>query len=84
MISGLMYEKGYVQAINFLDRSIGKVFLFILTLFIISEWFGRENQYALENMRFPRIIRWSFYLLIGAGIFVFGNFNETEFIYFAF
>lgn len=61
-----------------------KTIFSLLFLFIIIEWFGREEQYALENIRFPRIVRWSFYLLVGAGIFVFGNFNETEFIYFAF
>ena len=52
------------------------------------EWLGREGQYAIE--KFPskfeeiRVFRWLFYILIGLAIFTFGNFNKTEFIYFAF
>ena len=84
MLAGLKYKWGYVQTIKFLYGTTGSAFLFILALFILMEWLGRENRYALENIRFPRIVRWSFYLLVGAGIFIFGNFNETEFIYFAF
>jgi len=84
MLAGLKYQWGYVQTERFLFLTIGKVFLIILSLFILTEWLGRDDQYALENIRFPRMIRWSFYLLVGACIFAFGNFKETEFIYFAF
>nr|WP_321407120.1 MBOAT family O-acyltransferase [uncultured Carboxylicivirga sp.] len=61
--------------------------LFLITAFIIVEWLGRDGKYALEKISSfskRRTIRWSIYILIGMVIFVFGNFNETEFIYFAF
>lgn len=58
--------------------------IFTIIIFLLIEWIGRENQHVLENIKLPRLIRWIFYLLIGISIFVFGNFNETEFIYFAF
>lgn len=58
--------------------------ILLIGLFIIIEWLGRESDHALERLKFPRLIRWGFYLLIGFTIIIFGNFDETEFIYFAF
>jgi D-alanyl-lipoteichoic acid acyltransferase DltB (MBOAT superfamily) len=60
--------------------------LFVLILvFIIIEWFGRENQYALEkfNLKIPRVIRWGFYYIIVFIIFYFAG-SEQQFIYFQF
>jgi D-alanyl-lipoteichoic acid acyltransferase DltB (MBOAT superfamily) len=64
-------------------------FGYLLTLILVFlgiEWAGRENQYAIARIGFswPRLLRWNFYLLIGLVIFFYGNFNKTEFIYFAF
>jgi alginate O-acetyltransferase complex protein AlgI len=84
MLTGLNYKSGYIQTMKFLFFNTEKVFLIILILFFLAEWLGRENQHALENIRLPKFIRWSFYILIGIGIFVFGKFDNTEFIYFAF
>jgi alginate O-acetyltransferase complex protein AlgI len=60
--------------------------LLLITLFIIIEWFGRQNKYAIENINIiqPRIIRWSIYATI---IFLIGMFMQTAgtpFIYFQF
>ena len=60
--------------------------LFILLfLFIIIEWLGRENQYALERLGFkwPKMVRISFYYLLIIMIFIFMG-KEQEFIYFQF
>ncbi|MBD0400815.1 MBOAT family protein [Flammeovirga sp. EKP202] len=84
MVIGLKLKKGYVESLNFLYWEIGIAFLLVQTLFIIIEWIGRENKYALQNIGLNRITRWSLYISIGIGIAVFGNFSETEFIYFAF
>ncbi len=56
----------------------------LLLLFIIVEWMGREGKFAIEKIKLPRYGRWCVYLIIGVLIFWIGNFNETEFIYFAF
>lgn len=61
-----------------------KKILALIGFLLIIEWLGRENKHALEKMAIPKPLRWGFYLFIGLVIFVFGNFNETEFIYFAF
>jgi hypothetical protein len=59
--------------------------LLILPVFMLIEWLGRENNYALENIGFtwPKPVRWSFYVLIF--MVCMGNYRlEQEFIYFQF
>lgn len=60
--------------------------IFILVfIFMLVEWFGRENNYALEKFAFkkPTYVRWAFYLLLIISIFQFSG-KEQEFIYFQF
>jgi alginate O-acetyltransferase complex protein AlgI len=59
--------------------------LVLLLFFIIIEWIGRENQYALERLGFkwPKMVRISFYYLLIIMIFIFMG-KEQEFIYFQF
>jgi len=63
-----------------------KYLIALILIFIVVEWTGRENPYAIARTGFswPRLLRWNLYLLIGLVIFFYGNFNKTEFIYFAF
>lgn len=59
----------------------------LLVLFIIIEWFGRRNQYAIQYLPFlykTQIRRWSLY---GFLIFLIGMYmytEQTQFIYFQF
>ncbi len=58
----------------------------IVIIFIIIEWMGREQQYAIARIGYfyPKIIRWALYTMI---IFLIGMFMKTEetpFIYFQF
>jgi alginate O-acetyltransferase complex protein AlgI len=57
----------------------------LIGLFIIIEWIGRQNQYAIAHLdsSWPKIVRWSFYYLIITSIFYF-NGAEQQFIYFQF
>lgn len=57
----------------------------IILLFMIVEWFGRKNNYAIENIQLNgnRFIRWGFYYLLVAGIIYFSG-EEQTFIYFQF
>ena len=59
--------------------------LFLIGLFLIIEWLGRENQYAIARMgvRWNRPLRYAFYYTIIAAIFWFGG-KEQVFIYFQF
>lgn len=59
--------------------------LTLITVFMIIEWMGRENQYALENVTitFSRPVRWAVYYSIILMIFIFAGQGQT-FIYFQF
>jgi len=58
----------------------------LIFLFLIAEWFGRREQYAIEKvgLKWPFPARWAFYAFI---IFMLGMYMqtvETPFIYFQF
>ncbi len=58
---------------------------FLLIIFLLIEWYGRENQYAIQKILNSKstLIRWCFYFLIVFGILIF-NGEDQEFIYFQF
>ena len=57
----------------------------LLIIFVIIEWLGREQQYALEELgiKWKRTLRYILYYAIIIAIFWFGG-NEQQFIYFQF
>tara|TARA_R110002096_G_scaffold251769_1_gene444701 strand:+ start:6378 stop:7811 length:1434 start_codon:yes stop_codon:yes gene_type:complete len=59
----------------------------ILTLvifFIVIEWFGRSNEYAIEKIDFMnKPLRWAFYIFLTILMFSFTG-EKQEFIYFQF
>ena len=59
--------------------------LFLLLVFMLIEWFGREEQFAIAKLgfKFPKIIRWLIYYSIILVIFYYGG-NGQQFIYFQF
>ncbi|WP_420602945.1 MBOAT family O-acyltransferase [Flagellimonas sp.] len=70
---------------RYLGFKVAMIFV-LLIFFLIIEWMGRENEYAIEGLRVrmnKRVYRWSFYLIIWSFIFIFSG-NEQEFIYFQF
>lgn len=65
---------------------IPTVVLLLLSFFIIIEWFGRRDEFAIEKigLSWKRPIRWFLYVYL---IFLIGMFmqtDETPFIYFQF
>ncbi|WP_442264572.1 MBOAT family O-acyltransferase [Tenacibaculum sp. ZS6-P6] len=60
--------------------------IFIIIIFILIEWFGRDGKYALQKITIikSKFYRWILYLIIVILIFALGNFSKTEFIYFTF
>ena len=58
----------------------------LVVFFILLEWIGRRNQYAIEQfLRIkPRVVKWGFYMLLIFLLFVFRAKNQQEFIYFQF
>ncbi|MBN7799476.1 MBOAT family protein [Algoriphagus aestuariicola] len=64
-------------------KNLAKIFLIVL--FILIEWKGRESQYAIADivLRWKRPLRYAAYYAIAIAIFWFGG-NKQEFIYFQF
>jgi len=60
--------------------------IILIGAFVLTEWFGREGQYGIENisLKWKPIFRYTFYYIIVFAIIYFGNFNENQFIYFQF
>jgi D-alanyl-lipoteichoic acid acyltransferase DltB (MBOAT superfamily) len=64
---------------------VGKKMFFLISVFVIVEWLGREDQYAIEKLglKWKNSIRYLMYYAIIAFIFLFAG-EEQEFIYFQF
>jgi alginate O-acetyltransferase complex protein AlgI len=62
-----------------------KTLIIMLLIFMLIEWFGRENQYAISNLciKWYRPFRWTIYCIIIFFIFYFSG-EEQQFIYFQF
>lgn len=60
-----------------------KSILLLIIFFIVIEWLGRRNEFAIEKMQVQQPLRWVFYFFIIL-LIVFYNGNEQEFIYFQF
>lgn len=60
--------------------------ILLVVFFILMEWIGRRNQYAIEQFLIskPRVIKWGFYMLLISLLFVFRAEDQQEFIYFQF
>jgi alginate O-acetyltransferase complex protein AlgI len=59
----------------------------IILLFLIIEWLGREQQYAIAKIGsiLKKPVRWISYYIIIMTIYFYGSFSDTiEFIYFQF
>jgi len=56
----------------------------LLGFFLVVEWLGRSNEYAIEKVDFmKRPLRWGFYIILIILMFAFTG-EEQEFIYFQF
>lgn len=59
--------------------------MILISIFILLEWTGRENNFAISDFFVGRSknLRWTFYLLLVCSILIFGGKPQT-FIYFQF
>jgi D-alanyl-lipoteichoic acid acyltransferase DltB (MBOAT superfamily) len=68
----------------FKDGTLALPTVVLVVFFILVEWFGRQDKYAIESMLMNhKWLKWIFYYLIVVLIFVFAGSNQ-EFIYFQF
>ena len=59
--------------------------IFLIVLFFVIEWLGREQKYAIAGMgsKWPKPVRWAIYYSLILTIFWFSG-KEQQFIYFQF
>jgi alginate O-acetyltransferase complex protein AlgI len=65
---------------------IGTIYIqLFLVVFILIEWLGREQQYAIAafGFKWPKVVRYSFYYILILSILIFKGSNQ-QFIYFQF
>jgi len=84
-LSGI-FSKSLFEIPNYEGFKPSLVVLFLVAGFMLVEWIGRDNQYAISTLglKWKRPLRWGFYSLI---IFLIGMYMQTEetpFIYFQF
>lgn len=82
----LQYISGIFSKSLFSFPTIKPLYLMLLiVLFMIIEWLGREEQYAIAKLglKWKRPLRHAFYYAIIIAIFWFGG-KEQQFIYFQF
>ncbi|WP_411767136.1 MBOAT family O-acyltransferase [Winogradskyella sp. A3E31] len=83
----MLYFKGlFIKEIFSVPAIRPTDILVLLILFMLIEWRGRTQKYAIETMllRQYRIVRWSFYMVLVLVIFIYMKTEETPFIYFQF
>lgn len=82
-ISDIFHHPGSFLQLNVYWKY--RIIIALIGLFLIVEWFGREGQYAIENigLKWKMPFRYAFYYSIIIAIFWFGG-KEQEFIYFQF
>lgn len=81
-----IYVSGiFSKSLFTIPQIVPKLTLLSLVIFIIIEWKGRKNQYAISDLLIKNslVIRWSFYYLLVFCILYFSN-NHQQFIYFQF
>ena len=82
-VSGI-FSNSIFSVPYFKDGSLAIPTLILLVFFILIEWFGRQDRYAIASLFMKhRLLKWSLYYLIVVLIFVFAGSNQ-EFIYFQF
>ena len=85
IVEGLAHKSAYIETLNFLRWNIGKSIPILVIIFMLVEWIGRSQQFAIQNLglQWPRTVRWGLYYIIIIAIFIFGG-SEQQFIYFQF
>ena len=83
---GGIFSQSFFTLPSYSGIEFSMVLMLLLTFFMIIEWLGRRDQYAIEQLLLSksRIFRWSFYAFLIFLIGMFSSTDETAFIYFQF
>ncbi len=83
-ISGI-FSTSLFTVPSFYGASRSALVIVLIMMFLLVEWLGRENQYAIEKLgvNWKRPVRYAMYYALIIAIFWFGG-KEQQFIYFQF
>jgi D-alanyl-lipoteichoic acid acyltransferase DltB (MBOAT superfamily) len=85
MASGLWRTEGRAGTLDCLrDHADLLPAVACLALLVIAEWLQRTRQHALQDIAFPRAMRWAVYIGLVLLIVFVGDHAEQQFIYFQF
>jgi alginate O-acetyltransferase complex protein AlgI len=85
MFKGLFNKDSYLQMMQYVQTKVGYAIPVLIIVFLLIEWVGREQKYALENLeiKYPSFARWTFYYATVIAIFFYAGAGQ-QFIYFQF
>jgi len=80
-----IFSKSLFTIPHFIGMRTALITLILISIFILVEWLGRNEQYAIERLgiKWKKTYRWSFYFIILTTLFIFSG-KEQQFIYFQF
>ena len=80
-----IFTEGLFRAPNISDMKMVTTVLILVTLFMVVEWLGRNNQFAIEKLGLGhnKYLRYAFYYVIVFAIFMYAG-KQQDFIYFQF
>ncbi|MCZ7555273.1 MAG: MBOAT family protein [Bacteroidia bacterium] len=80
-----MFSSSLFTVPHFVGMGKAAVVLSLTLGFLVVEWFGRENDFAIQHafIHRSRALRWGLYILLVTVVFLFSG-QEQEFIYFQF
>jgi alginate O-acetyltransferase complex protein AlgI len=81
----LMFSSSFFTMPSFITPKAFMLYTYILIcLFIAVEWMQRNKKFGLSVENLKRPFRWIIYTIVISVIITFGQFKESEFIYFQF
>ncbi|HTJ50613.1 MAG TPA: MBOAT family O-acyltransferase, partial [Cyclobacteriaceae bacterium] len=85
LTAGLFSLQSYTSAIQFIQTKVGFMIPALVAFFIIVEWLGREEQFALAKIgvTWYKPMRWSLYYSLIIILIMYGG-SQQPFIYFQF
>ncbi len=80
-----IFTAGLLRIPDISDKKMVIIVLALVLVFMMIEWLGRHNQYAIEKLGLghKKVVRYAFYYAIVIAIFIYAG-KEQDFIYFQF
>ena len=80
-----LFSTSLIEKPHYIDNGFSFITISLLCIFIVIEWLGRENEFAIQTMglKWKMPLRWGFYYALILAIFLYAG-GQQQFIYFQF